>query len=391
MSKLLFLNVPFAGHIYPTLGLVRELINRGHEVGYICSKEWEEEIISVHADFIPYINYNYQKGTIAASTRFYFAAYCTGLMYGREYDAILYEEDFFLGKSLAKQLNIPEVRIFSCIAYNEEVKKKFAKAGIIKKRKFMKNKLNRWITNYLAPGIERKENDRITESARNIAGLNLTFTSKEFQPYLEELDERFQFIGASIYLRNFHSLDIKLEETQEPIIYISLGTIFLEKISFYRKCIKAFLNRNVQVYFVINKSIDTSKLGAIPPNIHIYDFLPQLEVLKRASLFITHGGMNSINEAIYYKVPMLVIPQGADQLINASRVEELNIGRWIKNPKLHAKEFYDICSSIMKDITIAKKLKQMKGFNDASGGNQRGAQLIEEYLGNETMKAWKGR
>lgn len=54
--------------------------------------------------------------------------------------------------------------------------------------------------------------------------------------------------------------------------------------------------------------------------------MEQLEILKKADVFITHGGMNSINEAIFYRVPMIVIPICTDAFENAKRVNELGIG-----------------------------------------------------------------
>lgn len=380
MSKILFVNVPFAGHIFPTLGLVEELIRRGHLVGYICSMEWKEEIISVGAEFIPYINYNYQKGTLASVTRHYVAAYCTGLLYGREYDVLLYEEDFFIGRTLAKQLEIPAVRIFACFAYNEAVKNRYRGSSLVSKKFYLRSKrVREWITNYLAPGIERQEKDRFNEAERNIPGLNLVFTSREFQPYNEELDDRFQFIGASIYERKCIPTDFLMVKTNQPLIYISFGTIFTENIGFYKKCIQSFQNKEVEVYISMHQGIDRTKLGFIPDNIHIYEFLPQLEILRKASLFITHGGMNSMNEAIYFEVPMLVFPQGADQILNASCVDKHNIGKWMKSSKISKELLYKTSISVMKDSNIAENLREIKKFNDNSGGNRKGAILIEEY------------
>lgn len=75
----------------------------------------------------------------------------------------------------------------------------------------------------------------------------------------------------------------------------------------------------------VGKTININKFGTVPDNFMVYPFVPQLEVLQHANLFITHGGMNSINEAMYYGVPMVVIPLDADQYINANRTVELGL------------------------------------------------------------------
>jgi MGT family glycosyltransferase len=55
-------------------------------------------------------------------------------------------------------------------------------------------------------------------------------------------------------------------------------------------------------------------------------FVPQLEMLQRASMFVTHGGMNSTMEALYYGVPMVVLSQMMEQEMTARRIEELGLG-----------------------------------------------------------------
>ncbi|MFD0473253.1 nucleotide disphospho-sugar-binding domain-containing protein [Nonomuraea thailandensis] len=71
---------------------------------------------------------------------------------------------------------------------------------------------------------------------------------------------------------------------------------------------------------------DPAALDPLPDNVIARRFVPQTEVLERAALFVTHGGMNSVNEAMYAGVPMLVIPQGADQPLVARRVVQLGAG-----------------------------------------------------------------
>lgn len=86
-------------------------------------------------------------------------------------------------------------------------------------------------------------------------------------------------------------ITIPYEQMQTPIIYISMGSIISSKI-FCKRCIKAFGNKNVSVILNTGK-VEPESLGELPSNIYAYSFVPQLEVLQHADLFITHGGMNN--------------------------------------------------------------------------------------------------
>ena len=152
----------------------------------------------------------------------------------------------------------------------------------------------------------------------NPAPLTIVYTTREFQPFGEAFDQTYKFVGPSISSRltqeNFDLTEIK---GKSPI-YISLGTVFNQAIDFYKLCFKAFGNTDHTVVMSIGEKAQISDLGEIPKNFIVKNYVPQTEVLKYAKLFITHGGMNSTHEGLYYGVPLIVIPQSADQPIIAS-------------------------------------------------------------------------
>ena len=151
----------------------------------------------------------------------------------------------------------------------------------------------------------------------NPAPLTIVYTTREFQPFGETFDQTYKFVGPSISSRltqeNFDLTAIK----GKSLIYISLGTVFNQAIDFYKLCFKAFGNTDHTVVMSIGEKAQISDLGEIPKNFIVKNYVPQTEVLKYTKLFITHGGMNSTHEGLYYGVPLIVIPQSADQPIIA--------------------------------------------------------------------------
>lgn len=368
--NILFINLPYSGHIIPTLGLVKELTERGHNITYLLTAQWRDKILKSGANFAEYAYHDklsvQMKNASAAADKI-----------AMEFDLIIYEQFFFLGKHIAEKHSKPAVRIFTPLATNRALMNEFISGGGFEIFRF------KWackaFTKEVSQSFELKTDCWLKEILENPPLLNLVYTVREFQPYADEfLDKNYKFLGASIYERN-ENIEFSLTESDKPLIYISLGTIANKAVSFYKKCIDAFKHENVTVIMSIGKSVNISKLGKIPDNFLIYPHVPQLKVLQRANLFITHGGMNSITEALYFGVPMIVIPHMADQPANAKRVEELNLGRQLDKRRITPRMLRNTVNSIVNDSEIRAKVQSMSKKFHSINANQRGAEFIENY------------
>ena len=123
-------------------------------------------------------------------------------------------------------------------------------------------------------------------------------------------------------------------------------------LDFYKKTFEAYGSmKDVQVVLSVGKKTNISDLGDIPQNFKVYNYVPQLEVLKKTDVFVTHGGMNSSSEALYNNIPLVIVPQFGDQFIVGNRVVELGAGILLP----------------AKDATVAKLQEDMKLLlNDSS-------------------------
>lgn len=157
---------------------------------------------------------------------------------------------------------------------------------------------------------------------------------------------------------------------KEKIIYISTGSIINRK-SFLIKCIDQCLNASdFEIYVSAGDfAKELKKRYKNQRQIHIYCFAPQVTVLRKASLFITHGGMNSICESIYYETPMIVIPFINDEYLNAKMVEESGIGLML-NEKTFEKNLSESIKTILNDrsmhANISYASKKMKSIDTIS-------------------------
>ena len=361
MAKILMINLPAHGHVNPTLALARELSNRCHEVSYLISEEFREEIEATGAKVISYSEKIKSMSSVEGLVSYVPIIYDMALKIGINYDCIIYEMIFYMGKQLGYFLNKPTVHLISTFAINEKM------ANAVPKSTSIKSKL-----------IEFYKKSLI-----DVPDLNLVYTSKEFQVHSEQFDHNiFKFVGPSISKRII-KIDIPFDRLKETVIYISFGTIINISPDFFKDCVKAFSDMEVTVIMSVGKRIYIDALGPIPDNFLVYPSVPQLEILKHSDVFITHGGMNSVHEAMYYGIPVIAIPQCADQPIVAKRLEQLMLGKVLNKDEISAECLRSTVNEILHNSTYRRNMLRMSKAMISAGGYKTSADEIENYIYNK--------
>lgn len=372
--KILFINLPYHGHVIPTIGLVKELIEQGAEVTYMLPFDWEEKVAESGAKFYGYKNHKQlaeqMKNAFAAAEEIV-----------EKYDVVIYEQFFFLGKHLGEKYNKPVVRIFTAPVTNKKLMDEFitTKGPLsIFKHKW----IARAFTKDIAKGIALKTDNWLDEIVYNSPELNLVYTLREYQPYVEEFsEEQYKFLGPSVYERKEETFEFV--KGNRPLIYISIGTVLKGAVDFFQNCVEAFRDENVDVIISVGKQFNIGKLKNVPENVFVYPSVPQLEVLKYADVFVTHGGMNSVSEAMVYGTPMVVIPFVSDQLVNARCIQKLGIGKRLEYSDVKQKVLKDMVFSVIMDEEIKKNMVKVQQLIKDAPGNKGGAKIIIEYVHND--------
>ena len=361
--NILFINLPYYGHVVPTIGLVQELIKQGNTVTYLLPHDWKDTIKESNATFYGYDNHKQLAEQIKN-------AYKTAKSIINNYDLVIYEQFFFLGKHLAETHHKPVVRIFTAPIANHQLMNEYIQSGPLA---IFKNKwLTKAFTKDIAKNIQLKTDNWLDEIIENPPALNLIYTLREYQPYQEEYDDiHYKFLGPSIYQRKEIVFNYTKKKT---LIYISLGTIVKGANKFFKTCIDTFKDLDVEVIISTKH-----KIKNIPSNIHIYSHVPQLHVLQMADVFITHGGMNSINEALTYKVPMIIIPFASDQPVNARSMEKLNVSRTLLPNEVTKDNLQQAVQEVLNNKEIQDNLNTIHKRILQANGNAMGVKYIEEY------------
>jgi MGT family glycosyltransferase len=393
--KALFLSLPLHGHTNPSLPLVRQLVERGDEIVYCSTTAFAASIEQAGARYRPY-----RAAFLAEMQRLpermdqlsWLILRTTAEVLDQELDAFRAERpDYVITDSVApwgqwvgQILRVPVVTSVSTFAFNRRVMAFGMAHGVRpKSARIFLSKLRHTVR---ALGIIRQLRRRYGVAGPGLMGsmighsdLNIVYTSHYFQPCAETFDDRYHFVGPSIAPRTGPD-PFPWEQLRHPlIVYISLGTLFNADAAFYRRCIDAFRSEDVQVVMSIGTNVSVESLGPLPPNLIVQPYVPQLDVLERASAFVTHGGMNSVSESLYYGVPVVVIPQMSEQEIVGRRVEQLGAGICLTDAGATIERLRESVQRLLADEGFRRQAKLVRESFQTAGGVARAADAIRAF------------
>lgn len=212
------------------------------------------------------------------------------------------------------------------------------------------------------------------EAMMNEEGLNIVYTSKLFQPFSETFDaNRYKFVGPSIAERPDETDIADYASMRHPLVYVSLGTIWKDAAA-----IDAVIGAlKEDGYSIVVSSSVNADLYTDNPRIVIKSHVDQLRVLRSCDAFITHGGMNSVSEALYLKVPTCLYPFQPEQEEVARRVVELGCG--IRIRKLSKEEIKRTVSTILIERSYKVNCCRIAASLKEAGGFGRAAECIKKY------------
>lgn len=337
MAKIVFFCIPAHGHTNPTLGVVKELVSRGHEVWYYSYDPFAKQIRDAGAHFVSCDEYDRQQNLsredaerLVKDLRFSMKilADTTLALDGRlcedmariQPDCIVADSMAIWGKGIAKKLGIPFVISNTTFAFNRYSARVMQQSfGDTLKMLLTMPGANREIKRLRGAGYPFKNVMDIMQGDDNAE--TIVYTSAVFQPSSETFSEHFSFVGPSI-----RPITQVPETDGKPLIYISLGTVLNDAAGFYRTCMEAVKEMPWQVILSVGDQVSLSSLGKIPENCQVFPSVDQIGVLSKAAVFLSHCGMNSVSESLYYGVPLVTFPRTTEQLGVARRTEELQAG-----------------------------------------------------------------
>lgn len=389
MSKIVFFSIPAHGHTNPTIPVIAELVKRGHEVWYYSFLEFKAKIEETGARFIECDSFlpplsakelEHKAGKdfaaliemVVDTTIAMDKNVCEELTAFKP-DCIVSDSICFWGKLFAKKLDIRYICSTTTFAFNrhtaklmkrsiKEIVKMIMGMPRIKQKVKLLQSQGYHVDNFISIIENNNETDTIV------------YTSKEFQPLADTFSDRYAFVGPSIG----QSAREELKERHNKLIYISLGTVLNQNKHFYKHCLEAFKNTDYDVVMSVGSKTDVDALGSIPANFTIQQHVDQIVILQQADIFITHSGMNSVNESLYFGVPMVLFPQHSEQLLVTERTVELGAGIKLKDDR--PSSLVKAVAKISGDVRYQKNAEKLAHTFHQAGGPVKAADAIEQKI-----------
>ncbi|MFG2585735.1 macrolide family glycosyltransferase [Streptomyces malaysiensis] len=397
MSHLAMVSIAHHGHVNPSLGIVRELVARGHRVSYAIPDEGDfvERVRATGAE--PRV----WKSTLPAAgddpeawgeTRLDLSElFLTDAVQALPQLAALYRDDVpdlvlsdisgWAAQVLAHRWGVPYVQFSPNLVpwegYEEEIGAQLARE--LKSSARGRAYYARWHSWLAENGLAGTDPDTFMGRPPR----SLVLIPPALQPYADRVDtRRYSFVGACQGDRAGQGVWRRpAAAAGKRVALVSLGSNFTKQPGFYRACAAAFGGLpDWHLVLQVGRQVTEQELGTLPDNVEVHSWVPQLDVLRQADLFVTHAGAGGAQEGLATGTPMLCVPQAADQFGNANRLVLLGVAECLDTADATAEALRAAVLRLADDPAVAARCAAERERTAAGDGSRRAADLVEAEL-----------
>jgi UDP:flavonoid glycosyltransferase YjiC (YdhE family) len=383
MATIAFVLLPEMGHINSGFKLAKSLMMRGHRVCYLGLKEFEPVVRSQGVEFISLFEDLYDRGEIPVQASRPSALRNFDLFQSLLMASTSDHSPSNIARIISKEIGKVVERIRPDLFLIDSLLQDFAL--IITMMGLPGALLHTLLYNDLA------DDDEIYKPIHALP--ELVLWPKEFDfPRRAQEARRFYYLEAAVDLeRDEPPFPWERISKDKLLIYCSLGSqshLYAESIPFFQTAIDAMVSRpDWQMILSVGHHLKESDFHGIPPNVMFVNSVPQLSVLKRADMMITHGGINSIKECIFLGVPMIILPVSGDQPMNAARIEYHGLGIRGNLRKASVERIQALISKIEQNPSYKTRIEAMRQRFLEVESSGVGARVIEEIIQKSTTSA----
>ncbi|MBE9375178.1 OleI family self-immunity macrolide glycosyltransferase [Saccharopolyspora sp. HNM0983] len=382
-AHIAFLSIPAHGHVNPGLGLVEALAERGHRTTYANTAEFTSIVSSAGATPVPYTSLlpspsdpqqSWPDDPAAAQSLFLDEAMSVVPQLERSYagdrpDLIVYDPAAFHALVLGAKWDVPLVQVSPTHVYSAALAEQFLPIT----------------TGPEMAAVQRRFEDYFAEQGTDLSYVDISVPRRgivtiprAFQYFGDQVPEQFTFVGPMLTDRAFQGGWQRPDD--RPVLVVSLGSAYNRRADFYRRCLRAFADLDWHVLMSVGRGVQPADLGPIPANIEVRQWIPQLAALGSASAFVTHAGMGGVTEGFYHGVPLVAVPQAADQFMNADRITELGLGERADADAVEPEQLREQVLRVAADPVIRANCTRIRDEVRQAGGVDRAVRIVEDEL-----------
>jgi zeaxanthin glucosyltransferase len=414
MRRIGILSFPSPGHFYPLTALGRRLQSRGHEVVYFQVADIEPPIRAAGLEFRQLGREDFPPGTIRAldeelgKLKGLAGLRCvirrvilSSMMIFRDapdairdegVDGLVVDQGEMAGGTVAEHLGLPFVSAALALPLNHDASVPFVSfpwshgfGPAARLRNRLGNAFIEWIGTPVLRTINRQ---RRAWGLPPAAGMNALFSGlvqvAQLPAALElpgrRVPSHFHHTGPWTDAEGRAPVDFPWSRLNpgRPLAYASMGTLQNGVLRPYRIIAEACAGLDMQLVISLGGGHEPAALGDLPGDPIVVGYAPQLELIRRSALTISHGGLNTVLESLERGVPTVVLPVTNDQPGVGARVEWSGVGRSIPVGRLTVGRLRDAVREVLVDPSFRERSEGLRSSIAAADGLNRAADLIGE-------------
>jgi MGT family glycosyltransferase len=374
-------------HVYPSLGVIRELVDRGHRVSYVVGSplaglvEPTGASVVAHPTIFPLGEAAVWPDDPADAMRVFLDEAIaihprlTSAFDDDRPDLLLYDIGGLGAPVLGERYGVPAVQLSPTLVawegYDEDMAEVMAPIKASPSGVDYAATYTKWLA---SNGIEADAWEWLGHPARI-----LSLIPRAMQPQADRVGPHVRFVGPCLDPARLADRSWTPPLSGRRVLLVSFGTAYNDQPDVYRACVEAFAS-DWHVVMSIGKHVSPDAVGPLPDSVEVFESVPQLAVLAAASAFITHAGMGGATESLWFGVPTVAIPQAADQFGNAAQLESLGVGRHLPASSVTAASLRKAVDEVSSSPEVAKRLAELKAEIRRHGGIAAAADAVESSL-----------
>jgi zeaxanthin glucosyltransferase len=400
MAKIGIICIPSTSHVTTLAALGRELQSRGHHVTVFGTQEFAHKVKQQGLEFWRIGDLDVTESLSQKNKPFArihsICREAPSALRKAGIELLLVDQMEAAGGSIADYLGIPFITVCSALTINQEVGVPPACIPWIwryqtTKFAYLRNRIGYELSHRLVIG----PTNAVINQYRQQWGLPLIRHADESFSQLAQICQQtadFDF-PRQLLPKCFHYTgplrsdtpeagDFPYEKlTGQPLIYASMGTRNLEmREQVFAAIAAACEPLNAQLVLTYGNDMPAGAGKDLAGSPLVVGYAPQLELLKRARVTITHAGLNTVLESLSQAVPMVAVPVYGDAFGNAARIAWTGVGEVMSLNKLSVQRLRQAIAKVLTERSYPANAAKQQAAIEQAGGVTRAASIVEQVL-----------